>query len=229
MKLLRIVALALPLLAACTDTLDLIQPHTWEILPVVEGGSRITLRIDSTWDTSGGIEDKYYKRETIGNTEEDLTGRPVRRLLVDRSEYDLGTSFQWTQDRVWALFVPDSANGDYYAERVEENRRILILKFPVLEGISWNGNLYNQDREQIYTYLRTDTTVTVQAGTFENCVVVVNKDERASLIQDTYAYEVYAPGVGLIKKYDRTKFYDRPNGGFNESASYVIQEELVVR
>ncbi len=212
---------------SCDNQLELIQPHTWDIFPVEEGASRITFRIDSTYDTSGGLEDAYYKRETIGNEETDLTGRRVRRLLVDRSEADLGNAYEWQRDRVWAIYVPDSVNGDYYVERIEENKRIRVLKFPVFEGVQWNGNQLNQDKPQPFEYVITDTTVSVSAGTFDNCVMVINKDERASFIQDTYAYEVYAPGIGLIKKYDRTKFYDKPGNAFNEAASYVIQEELV--
>lgn len=213
---------------ACDNTIDLIEPHTWDIFPVEEGASRITLRIDSTYNTSGGVEDKYYKRETYSNLEEDLTGRMIRRLLVERSEFDLGQAYQWDQDRVWAVYVPDSTTGDYFIERIEENKRIRILKFPVLTGVKWNGNLLNQDDEgKSFEYVITDTTVTVTAGTFDQCVMVVNKDERSSFIQETYAYEIYAPGVGLIKKFDQTKFYDKPGNAFNEAASYVIQEELI--
>lgn len=219
--------LCVMLTLACDNTIDIIQPHTWDIFPVVEGQSRITFRIDSTYDTSGGLEDRYYKRETYDNLETDLTGRELRRILVDRSEADLGTDYQWNRDRVWSVFVPDSVNGDYFIERIEENRKIRILKFPVLEGIKWNGNLLNQNDTEEFEYVITDTTVTVTAGTFENCVMVVNKDERGSFIQKTYAYEIYAPGVGLIKKFDQTKFFDKPGNAFNEAASFVIQEELV--
>lgn len=214
-------------LLACDNTIDLIQPHTWDIFPVEEGASRITLRIDSTYNTSGGVEDKYYKRETYSNLEEDLTGRPIRRILVDRSDVVLGNAYQWQADRVWSVFVPDSVNGDYYVERIEENKKIRILKFPVLKGVKWNGNLLNQDDPEPFEYVITDTTVTVTAGTFDQCVMVVNKDERGSFIQKTYAYEIYAPGIGLIKKFDQTKFFDKPGNAFNEAASYVIQEELV--
>lgn len=214
-------------LLACDNTIDLIQPHTWDIFPVEEGASRVTLRIDSTYNTSGGVEDKYYKRETYSNLEEDLTGRQIRRILVDRSDISLGQAYQWERDRVWGVFVPDSVNGDYYIERIEENKKIRILKFPVLEGVKWNGNLLNQDDPEPYEYVVTDTSVTVMAGTFDQCVMVVNKDERGSFIQKTYAYEIYAPGIGLIKKFDQTKFFDKPGNAFNEAASYVIQEELV--
>ncbi|MDP5169055.1 MAG: hypothetical protein NWR72_02330 [Bacteroidia bacterium] len=222
-----LLACAVLVLTGCEATLDPVAPHTWDIFPIVEGASRITLRIDSTYNTSGGLEDRYYKQETVGNTETDLAGRTIHRLLVDRSDVSNGAEYQWERDRVWALYAPDSVNGDYYVERIEENQKVRILKFPVLQGVSWNGNLLNQNKEQIFEYGNVDTTVTVLAGTFENCVMVVNKDERASFIQDTYAYEIYAPGIGLIKKYDRTKFYDKPGNGFNESVSYVIQEELV--
>ncbi len=214
-------------LLACDNTIDLIQPHTWDIFPVEEGASRVTLRIDSTYNTSGGVEDKYYKQETYSNLEEDLTGRQIRRILVDRSDVELGQTYQWERDRVWGVFVPDSVNGDYYIERIEENKKIRILKFPVLEGVKWNGNLLNQDDPEPYEYVVTDTSVTVMAGTFDQCVMVVNKDERGSFIQKTYAYEIYAPGIGLIKKFDQTKFFDKPGNAFNEAASYVIQEELV--
>lgn len=226
-RLSYVLILLVTVFLACDNTIDLIQPHTWDIFPVEEGASRVTLRIDSTYNTSGGLEDRYYKRETYANLEEDLTGRQIRRILVDRSDISLGQAYQWERDRVWGVFVPDSVNGDYYIERIEENKKIRILKFPVLEGVKWNGNLLNQDDPEPYEYVVTDTTVTVMAGTFDQCVMVVNKDERGSFIQKTYAYEIYAPGIGLIKKFDQTKFFDKPGNAFNEAASYVIQEELV--
>lgn len=220
-------AAGLMTLVACDNTLDLIQPHTWLIFPYEEGSSRITAVIDTTFEAAGPVEDRYYKQETIANEEQDLTGRTLRRLLVDRSEWANGSEYDWQRDRVWALHKPDSTTGDYFVERIEENRKILILKFPVYEGVSWNGNLFNQEDFQEFRYFRTDTTVTVAAGTFENCVMVVQKADTTSFIRDAFAYEIYAPEVGLIKKYDKTMVFDGPNTEFNPSASRIYLEELI--
>ncbi len=212
---------------ACDGQADLILPHTWDIFPIEEGAQRVTAVVDTTYNTSGPEEERYFKRETISNEEIDLAGRTIRRLLVDRSDWALGAAYEWKQDRVWSIHKPDSVNGSYFVERNEENKKVLILKFPVYPGIDWNGNLYNQERPQVFRYRRVDTTVTVAAGTFDNCVMVLQRDERGSFIRDAYAYEIYAPGVGLIKKYSRNKVFDGPNGEFNSAESRVYQEELV--
>ena len=211
-----------------------VLPHTELIYPVEIGKYRVSVIADTTYTTAGinaPEVEQYYKKEEIGETELDLSGRELHKIHVFRSEFDLGTNYDFVQNRVWALYKPQNIIGDYFAERIEENQRILVLKFPVYEGISWNGNLYNSLGEQSsyneFFYQNIDTTVVVQGVTYENCVVVIHENTDG-FIRKSFAYEIYAPNIGLIKKYRNTLVMDGPPGKeFNPDESRIYLEELV--
>lgn len=211
----------------CNRIKDVIPAHTSLIYPIIEGKYRVTLVSDTTFDTSGPVTSKYFKKEETKNVEEDLLGREVNLLHVFRSDFDLGNNYEFELDRVWYQYEDPDRTGDYYAERIEENKRILVLKFPAYPDVVWNGNLYNNSGVQEFRYENVDTVVTVQGVTYENCVMVIQKDEQASFINQKFAYEIYAPNVGLIKKYDRTMVFDGPMGEFNASASRIFVEEII--
>ncbi|MEM7375140.1 MAG: hypothetical protein AAF587_41485 [Bacteroidota bacterium] len=227
--LLSLLALSLTF---CNEVKEVIEPHTWTILPQEEGKYRILQVWDTTFNTAGISQpevDIYYKKEELGGEEVDLLNRPIRLINVYRSDLDLGTNYEFQIDRVWSQFIDPQSGTDYFAERIEENDRILILKFPVSTGISWNGNLFN-DRQVgtgIFEYGDTDTTVVIQGMSFDNCVMVIHSADTNNLINNRFAYEIYAPEIGLIKKYDKTIVNDGPNGEFNSSKSRIYIEEII--
>jgi hypothetical protein len=191
------------------------------------GKYRISLVVDTTFNAAGPVTDIFYKKEELEGIEVDLEGRTVRKLQTYRSELAAGTSFEFVPYRLYTQYIDSAGPGSRYAERIEENKRFIVLKFPVSPGIRWNGNLYNLLRAQEYTYSNVDSTVTVQGITYENCVVVIQKDNQNGLIRKEFAYEIYAPNIGRIKKYDQTLVFDGANGEFNPSESYVYIEEVL--
>lgn len=227
--LLSLLALSLTF---CNEIKEVIEPHTWLILPQEEGKYRILQVWDTTYNTAGITQpevDIYYKKEELGAEDVDLLSRPIRLIEVYRSDLDLGTNYEFEIDRVWFQYLEEQEGTDYFAERIEENDRILILKFPVHTGVSWNGNLFN-DRDLgtgIFEYGDTDTTVMIQGVAYENCVMVIHSADTNNLINNRFAYEIYAPEIGLVKKYDKTIVNDGPNGEFNPGKSRVYIEEIV--
>ena len=214
----------------CTETKDVLLPHTEEILPIEKGKSRISFVTEISYDARGRnfpIVAQYYKKEEIGDSIIDLLGRTVNRIQTYRSPASRGTNYQFVTNRVWTIYKDPAENNIRYAERTEDNVRFVILKFPVYAGLEWNGNLFNALEPQRYTYQHLDTTVTVGTQTFENCVMVVEKADTISQISYKFAYSIYAPGVGLIKKYDSTDVADGPNGEFNAANSFVYKEFIV--
>lgn len=211
----------------CNRVIDDILPHTELIFPSEPGKFRISLVIDTTYNSAGPVVDTYYKKSELEGTEVDLTGRTVRKLQTYRSDISLGSNYNFIPYRLYTQYIDSAGPGTRYAELIEENNRFLVLKFPVSPGISWNGNLYNILGTQEYTYSEVDSTVTVQGKTYENCVVVIQKDNQDGLIRKEFAYEIYAPNIGLIKKFDQTLVFDGANGEFNPSESYIFQEEML--
>jgi len=149
------------------------------IFPLETGKYRISVVFDTTFTTAGINDpstDAYYKRESNGNKEQDLLGRDITLLQIERSDFDRGQNYDFTPIRVWSQYKPSEEQDSYFAERIEENQRILVLKFPVFTNISWNGNQFNTLGKQEFYYSNIDTTVTVQGNTFENCVMVVQEN-----------------------------------------------------
>lgn len=211
----------------CDRVKDVILPHTELIFPLDSGNQVTTFVIDTTFDTSGPKVERYYKKEVIGGLEEDLLGRSINRLQTFRSPEELGTDFDFEPWRLYALYKDENEVGERYAERLEENVRFRILKFPVFDFVKWNGNIFNNQGTQEYYYAHTDTTVNINGLTFPNCVMVIQKLDTNSFINFKYAYEIYAPNVGRIKKYDKTIVNDGANGEFNASKSRIYIEEIV--
>lgn len=214
----------------CERIKENILPHTELIFPLEEGKFRISVVYDTTFTTAGinnPSTEAYYKKESNGNKEEDLLGREVTLLQVERSDFDRGTDFDFTPTRVWSQYTPAEEEDSFFAERIEENQRILVLKFPVFTNISWNGNQFNTEGTEEFYYANVDTTVTVQGKTFENCVMVMQENVDG-LIRKSLKYEIYAPNVGLIKKYINTIVNDGPPGEeFNPDESRIYLEEIV--
>lgn len=214
----------------CERVKENIPAHTELIFPLESGKYRISVVYDTTFTTAGindPTTDAYYKRESNGAKEEDLLGRQITLLQVEQSDLSNGQNYDFIPTRVWSQYKPTDSEASYFAERTEENQRILVLKFPVFTNISWNGNQFNTLGEKEFYYSNIDTTVTVQGNTFENCVVVVQENVDG-LIRKSLVYEVYAPGVGLIKKYINTIVNDGPpNKPFNPDDSRIYLEELV--
>lgn len=218
------------ILCNCNRVKEVIPPHTSLIYPIIEGKYRTSLVIDTTFDTGGDVLNKYYKKEETRGTEEDNIGREVNLLHVSRSAFEWGDAREFELDRVWYQYKNPDRTGDYFAEKIEENSRSLVLKFPAYPGVSWNGNLYNSREKENFFYHRVDTAVSVQGTLYENCVMVVQKVDTLGLLNQKFAYEIYAPNIGLIKKYDRTMIYKQP--GFQKkdlktSESRVYLEEII--
>jgi hypothetical protein len=211
----------------CEQSKEYVLPHTLSIFPHEAGKYRILLVRDTTFTTAGKQGQNYYKRELLAGEEQDLRGRSLRLIEVYRSPAELGSAYDFSLDRVWSQFFQPQESGTYYAERTEENQRYLLLKFPVSEVQRWNRNAFNSQGEQELRYGNVDTTVTVNGKTFEHCVYVIQKDDTLGFINKAFAYEIYAPEVGLIKKYDNTQVFDGPRGEFNPDKSRIYLEEIV--
>ncbi|MEM6261840.1 MAG: hypothetical protein AAGI38_04985 [Bacteroidota bacterium] len=226
MKVHHILGIAIIVLGlfACNRVKDVIPEYTERLFPMEEGQTRTYLVIDTTFTTQDTVVDWFYRREVIGGTEVDLKGRTVRRLETLRSEYDLGTNYDFQPERVWTVF-----KDDQFAERLIENQRYLALKFPVFTGIKWNGHLFNGLGEQEYKYQSIDTTMEVNGQVYDQVVFVLQSlpSDTTSFVRYRLAYELFKADIGKIAVYDRTIVNDGPNQEFNPDESYIHIEYLV--
>jgi hypothetical protein len=225
-------------LASCRREYDPIPATAKTIFPLEDGKYRIYHVIDTSYASAQLIDARtYYKRETNNGTETDLLDREVTKIWVDVSTDTLDTNstpvYRWDFDVLWTQYLDVN-----YAERIEGNTRYLVLKWPPYPEASWNGNLYNNLDDQTYRYVNIDTTVVVRGKTYEHCVFVLQVPFRMPVIKVPgqqppfflieYAYEIYAPTIGKIVRYD--KYYEEQvtNGSVDiKQNSHVFYEELV--
>lgn len=209
LRKLALAACVLLSLSACRKELDTVPEHLEFVFPLNEGLTRIYAVRDTNFATTQTMPEgrNYFIKEVTGGIETDLLGRELTVLdtwTSPDSTDSAGTRFyDWTFAIRWSLY-----KDDQYAERIEGTTRFLIMKQPPVEGTRWNGNLYNSLNTQVYEVRNHDTTVTVQGVTYEHCVFVVKEPFSVTdpinpfIYTRAYAYEIYAPDVGLIVRHD---------------------------
>lgn len=133
------------------------------------------------------------------------------------------------------------------AERDEQGVRTQVLKYPIVQGERWDGNALNtlftsgcqgivDLRGYAFRYTRTDTTFTVQGRTYTNCLFVQQALTSTALrsVRVNF-YEVYAPSVGKILRFEQFWFTQNCDASLNindnskkSTDSYTRREELVM-
>lgn len=105
-----------------------------------------------------------------------------------------------TEENPWEIHtVWSSKRTSNSAEKVEENRRIVKMRFPVRVDLSWNGNLFNDLDDKDYRVSYFNKPYEIGTFTFDSCLMIV-QDSSESLIHRDLAYEVYAIHKGLVYK-----------------------------
>jgi hypothetical protein len=203
----------------CNRKLDYELPRP-DLYPLIPGKQRVYEVFERNFTTADTLDRYYLKRELTGGTELDLRGRTTYRL--ENWVADTARPNDWQFEILWTQYRDND-----WAERIEGNVRYVVLQFPVIQESPWNGNIFNSEGDQFYQYLNLDTTLTLGGRTYTNCVFVLQRREL-SLLRDQYAYEIYAPGVGKLVRYDRNLRFDlEANNQLSLSTdSYIYEERL---
>ncbi len=215
----------------CKKTYDPFTVDGEALFPIENGKSRVYSVIDTNYNNSTtGIftASQYFRKEEINGSETDLMGRTIQKLYIYQSPDSIDTLGNriWLFDfsELWTLY-----RGEQYAERIEGNTRILALKFPVFEDLTWNSNLFNNDPEKIFSYGNTDTTLTLNGTEYPHCVFVLETPNRKSgtkggvIYIEEHAWEIYAPGIGKVARYFK---YYHEEGGVPKPESRILIEQL---
>lgn len=212
-------ALVFLLQISCNRKIDYEFPDL-NLYPIIQGKYRIYQVVDTTYNTQGSIPKFYYKKELTDSNETDLKNRIISRLNIY-----LGNSLDsLTFSELWTQYLDGT-----WAERIEGNTKFLVLKFPVKLNDSWNGNEFNDLGKENFTYLNIDTTVIINGVTYPNCVFVQHRLNNSSLLTEINTYEIYARGIGKIKRYDNYKKYNLNSNGTRTltTDSYFYEETLL--
>ena len=172
----------------------------YEYFPV-ELGSFVEYRVDSIWHDQpaaaiDGIHDtlSYFLKEVIES--EFIDAEDEMSLRVER--YKRSTEAEeWRLVDIW--FAKRRSSN---AEKVEENVRYVKLAFPLNQAASWDLNALNAKEEWQTKYDSLFLERTIGENLFERTIMTVHRENK-NLIDDEFAYELYAEGVGLIIRYER--------------------------
>lgn len=136
---------------------------------------------------------RYQLRTLIGDTVIDNEGRIARKFIRFKRP---NSSSSWVQTDLWTAIIASNR-----AELVEENQRIIKLVFAPTISKEWNINAFNMYPEKNAYYDAIHDSKTIGLLTFDSTLVVEIADVGDNLIKRERIFEVYAKGVGLVRKY----------------------------
>lgn len=161
--------------------------------PLAKGNVLIYKITEITIDKPSNYYDTsiYYLKEVVDikllDNENDTAYRIERYKRNSISD-------NWVIADVW-----ESKLTDKTAEKVEENHRFVKIRFPAKEGLSWNGNIFNENESQDYWISSINKFHQIGNFTSDSCLTIM-QDSSSSLIHKDLAYEIYALHIGLIYK-----------------------------
>lgn len=135
---------------------------------------------------------RYQLKTVIGDTFVDNLGRVAREFL----RYKRNTvSDPWVLSDVWTSILQNNK-----AELIEENQRVIKLVFTPTIQKTWNMNAFNSlDPLECY-YRDIHEPYTINSISFDS-TLVVEQEDFFTLVDYKRKFEIYAKGVGLIRKY----------------------------
>ncbi len=133
----------------------------------------------------------YQLRELNESVFKDNLGRPAVR--IDRHVRASDTS-SWTYLNTWYAVLDQAM-----LERVEENKRLVKLSFPISNEAVWNANAYNADNANNVFYGLMHQRYQINTFSFDSAVSVKNTPRINSTTERVFE-EVYAKHVGLVYK-----------------------------
>lgn len=187
---------------------DVTSPPAADFYPMLTG-KYIIYNVDSIIynETIADDTTHWQIREQVMDTFYDLDNVLNFRIERSRRADELSA---WQVLDVWSV---RNKNGNI--ERDENDLRFIKLAEPVIINSNWDGTAYlgnlfalpyyrECDRLDFlenweYTYTTTDSNATINGLLFDS-IVTVKQQGADNLIEQNYAIELYASGIGLIKK-----------------------------
>lgn len=160
---------------------------------------------DTNYTASGRVDSIYQLKEVIFGLIQE--GNELKYVLHQYFKQRSEANWPSQPDSVWTL-----VNSSNQLIRSENNIPYIKLVFPVKDNITWDGNARNIYDAQLYTMRAVDQTYNV-SGLFFNPTLVVEQSNMKSIVNKDVRYEIYARGIGPIKKDYTVYFYDQSQLG----------------
>ena len=161
---------------------------------------------------------------TVRGIEYDTARLEVRETLVERFESVDGT--ETFRGERWDRRLPGGpwrfqqtytvSRSNLRATRNEDNLSFTKLVFPLTQGKRWDGHTAFDDSRTFviggefleiyqgwdYRYVSTADAITAGSSVINiEGAVLIEQDSTNNLITQSIAYEIYAPGIGLVERF----------------------------
>lgn len=189
--------------AGCTDSSTAPAETEYRYFPL-ETGRFVEYEVQETSYAVGKtpVLSSYFLKEVCGPEAVGAGGQLQNQI----KRYRRSTVQQnWAADSVWfAYLLPDRA------VKVENNRPLVKMIFPLYDGLTWNGNHYNSLPPQTYEARFIKTPFSVNSLSFPESLTIIQRND-SSLVTLARFTERYAPAIGLIYKESTALDYCQTN------------------
>ena len=222
-KVFGLILLVTAILISCSKKeKDYVQPYLGHDYAGLVVGKYVVYDVDSFFydNFNGMIDSSFYQiKEVVDSKFTDLEDDEAFKIVRYRKESD---TTNWVLIDVWQSKLTTTN-----FQKVEENVRFVKLIFPINKDATWNGNILNNETDQVYDYTSVDKIETIGGNTINN-VLTVNQFEEVNLIEEKMFEEKYAKGIGMVykKSVDLTKEYNSATGEFERSLGFDITMTL---
>lgn len=203
------------LVSACDSSIDDTEmiDYQYEYSPFQVGNYKeyeINIR-DSSFSTD--IDTTFYLKEVVSQKLIDI----LTREFVIKRYFKANLDDEYTLKELSKVEL-----STHTLITVYDNIRYVNLKFPVYEGLTWDGNAENNENENDFSIDSLAFTFTLNDTTSFDNVLFVNQEEKKTSIDTILSYERYAKDIGLIQKEERNI-----TNTINENFEFVIESAYI--
>ncbi len=159
------------------------------------------------------VVDTFYQvKEVISSSYRD--GSEEKFLVYHYAKKTTQADWPLQPDSVWTV-----SNTTNQLIRTENNVAYIKLVFPVKEGKTWNGNAKNTAAEftssdKFYKMTNLNKSYTAPNGmVYDKTLKLTIANQSDPIVSKDIRYDLYARGIGFIKK-DYTTYYYKQESSF---------------
>ncbi len=133
-------------------------------------------------------------RYQLKEVNESMFSDNLNRKALRVERYKLNNKSQWEIFNVWYTIEDNVA-----VEKIEDNKRLVKLSFPLSDEVVWNLNAYNSENSMYVYYDFIHQKYKMDTFLFDSAVAVKSDAVNSSVRQRQYI-EIYAKNIGLVYK-----------------------------
>ena len=131
-------------------------------------------------DSQSGGQYMVTREKAVLESATDSTWNSIRALYSGKEKI--------TQFQIRYFLKEKSVHMQFSTDKTET----LLFQYPIRKNDSWNSIYLGKQNK--FTVVGTGLTVSVRAGTFDNCIKIKRQPQGSN----SWVYDYYAPNVGLI-------------------------------